>query len=71
MLTSMAKSGKTKKALLKRIKITGGGKIMKRPPNQNHFNAKDSGDQTRQKRGFKRAPKELIRTGKALLQKYI
>lgn len=58
---------KTKKALLKRVKITGTGKIMKRPPGQNHFNAKESGDASRQKRGHKMAPKELIRSAKALL----
>ena len=40
---------------------------MKRPPGQNHFNAKDSGDQTRQKRGDKMAPKELIRASKFLI----
>lgn len=57
---------KTKKALLKRIKITGTGKIMKRPPRQNHFNAKDSGNQTRQKRGDKVGPRELIHSAKAL-----
>jgi len=58
---------KTKKALLKRIKITGSGKIMKRSPHQNHFNAKDSGDATRQKRGDVNTPKELVRSGKALV----
>ncbi|MEK7138813.1 MAG: 50S ribosomal protein L35 [Patescibacteria group bacterium] len=62
---------KTNKSLLKRVKITGSGKILKRPPHQNHFNAKDSGNQTRQKRGFKHAPKELMRSAKALLSDYI
>jgi ribosomal protein L35 len=62
---------KTKKALLKRIKITGGGKIMKRSPGQNHFNAKDSGDQTRQKRGYKDTPKSLIKSSKALITRYM
>jgi ribosomal protein L35 len=41
---------KTNKALLKRIKITGTKKIMRRPVNQGHFNAKDSGNETRNKR---------------------
>jgi large subunit ribosomal protein L35 len=41
---------KTKKALLKRIKITGRGKILRRPTHQDHFNAKDSGQKTRAKR---------------------
>ncbi len=58
---------KTKKALAKRVKITGRNKIMKRPPHQNHFNAKESGNSTRQKRGFKEAPHELQKAVKALL----
>ena len=61
---------KTKKALLKRVKITGRSKIMKRPPGQNHFNAKDSGGQTRQKRGDKVGPHELIKSTKSLLTRY-
>ena len=63
----MANSGKTKKALSKRIKITGTGKITKRHPGQNHFNAKDSGDATRRKHKDKRAPFELIDKVKALI----
>ena len=63
----MANSGKTKKALLKRIKITSTGKIMKRHPGQNHFNAKDSGNRTRAKHGDKRAPYELTDKSKALI----
>jgi ribosomal protein L35 len=61
---------KTKKALLKRIKISGGGKVMKRPPNQNHFNAKEGGQKTRGKRGDKRAPREMNKLIKALISKY-
>jgi ribosomal protein L35 len=41
---------KTRKALLKRIKVTGRGKILRRPVHQSHFNAKDSGQKTRSKR---------------------
>jgi len=41
---------KTRKALLKRIKITGKKKILVRKVHQGHFNAKDSGNQTRKKR---------------------
>jgi ribosomal protein L35 len=57
---------KTNKSLLKRIQITGTGKVMKRPPHQNHFNAKDSGNMSRRKKGFVMAPKELINKVKAL-----
>ncbi|MFH1611928.1 MAG: 50S ribosomal protein L35 [bacterium] len=41
---------KTNKATLKRIKITGRKKILKRSTNQGHFNAKNSGNDTRNKR---------------------
>ena len=71
MSTSMTHTGKTNKSFLKRMKITGNGKLIKRPPGQNHFNAKDSGDASRQKRGHKIAPKELVRNAKALLQSNI
>lgn len=67
----MTHGAKTKKALLKRVKITGRNKIMKRPPSQNHFNAKDSGNQTRQKRGDKVGPHELIKSTKSLLTRYL
>lgn len=63
----MSTSGKTKKALLKRIKITGRNKILKRKPHQNHFNAKESSNTTRHKHGDKRAPRELVDDVKALI----
>jgi ribosomal protein L35 len=63
----MSHSGKTKKALSKRIKITGTGKIMKRHPGQNHFNAKDSGNRGRNKHGDMVVPHELTDKSKALI----
>ncbi len=68
---SMTHTGKTNRSFLKRVKITGRGKIMKRPPHQDHFNAKESGDSARQKKGHIMAPKSLIRNAKALLQSNI
>jgi len=59
---------KTNKSFLKRIKITGTGKILKRPPGQNHFNSKDSGQVGRSKKGQKTAPKELTRIAKAIIR---
>ena len=59
---------KTRKSLFKRVKITARKKILKRPPGQNHFNAKDGGNAGRIKKGFKTGPRELIRNAKALLQ---
>jgi len=46
----MAKGFRPKKALLKRIKITGRGKLLRRSTRLNHFNARDTGGKTRQKR---------------------
>jgi len=63
----MARSGKTNKMLAKRIKITSTGKILKRSPGQNHFNAKDSGNKGRAKHGDKHAPYELTDKSKALI----
>ena len=44
---------------------------MKRPPHQDHFNAKESGDSARRKKGRIMAPKSLMRSAKALLQSNI
>ncbi len=41
---------KTKKAFAKRIKVTKNGKLLKRAGGQNHFNARDTGTQTKRKR---------------------
>ncbi len=46
----MAKTNKSVKALLKRFKITGSGKITKVRSGQNHFNANESGKIMRNKR---------------------
>lgn len=46
----MAKKAKTRKAILKRIKITKTGKMIRRTGHQNHFNAKQPGSFT-QKHG--------------------
>ncbi len=67
----MSHTGKTNKSFLKRVKITGRGKMMKRPPHQDHFNAKESGDSARQKKGHIMAPKSLMKSAKALLQSNI
>ncbi len=41
---------KTRKAIAKRVKITGKGKVLRRRSGQNHFNAKESGKLIRKKR---------------------
>ena len=45
---------KTKKAIVKRFKITKKGKIIARTANQDHFNSRESGNKTRQKRQDKK-----------------
>ncbi len=42
---------KTNKSFSKRIKITAGGKLIRRKTGQNHFNAKNSGQEGRRKHG--------------------
>lgn len=44
---------KTNKSLTKRFKITKNKKVLFRPMHQDHYNANDSGNQTRRKRGVK------------------
>lgn len=63
----MPKLHKSNRSLAKRIKVTGTGKIMKRKPGQNHFNAKDSGSTGLHKHGFKLGPKTEIQHFQTLL----
>ena len=46
----MPKKNKTIKSIAKRFKITKTGQVKKIKDNQNHFNAKATGKQTRHKR---------------------
>lgn len=62
---------KNKKALLKRLKITSTGKVLKRSPGQNHFNSKDSGSATMNKRGDVGAPQEYRDQFRALLPDHL
>ncbi len=48
---------KTHKALKKRIKVTKQKKVIRRKTGQNHFNSKESGKKTREKRTDKRLTK--------------
>jgi ribosomal protein L35 len=45
---------KTRKSVLKRLKITGQKKLLRRPVHQNHFNAKETSQKTRRKRQLKK-----------------
>ena len=58
---------KTHKALSKRVKVTRTGKIIKRKAGQDHFNGRESGNTTRNKRTDVTMTKTLKRAVKTLL----
>lgn len=41
---------KTNKAVSKKFKVTGSGKLKRRATGQNHYNSRDTGNSTRDKR---------------------
>ena len=49
---------KTNKSARKRFNISGKNKLRRRPTGQNHFNARDNGKETRNKRGYLGTPKD-------------
>jgi large subunit ribosomal protein L35 len=57
---------KTHKATVKRFKITGTGKVLKRKAGQDHFNARESGNTTRGKRVDINADIKFVKTIKQL-----
>jgi large subunit ribosomal protein L35 len=57
---------KTHKATVKRFKITGTGKVLKRKAGQDHFNARESGNTTRSKRVDIKADIKFVKTIKQL-----
>lgn len=52
---------KTNKSASKRFKITGRKKILRRQVHQNHFNAKESGNEGRSKKKSRFLPKEFTK----------
>lgn len=58
---------KTHKATAKRVKITSTGKVLKRKAGQDHFNSRESGNVTRNKRTDVQMAKTLQKTIKSLL----
>ena len=59
---------KTKKALIKRFKITGTGKILRRLAGQNHYRAKKTGEQRRKGRKWIELSKSETKRVKRYLQ---
>lgn len=45
---------KTRKAVVKKFKVTKKNKVLRRKTGQNHFNAKETGKKGRQKKGYTR-----------------
>lgn len=60
---------KTVKFATKRLKLTKKGKVLFRPSRQNHFNAKQSGQQARQKRGKRNLPSSQAKVFKYILER--
>lgn len=58
---------KTHKAISKRVRVTKTGKLLKRKSGQDHFNARESGKVTRNKRSDKQVPKTLEKNIKTYL----
>ena len=50
---------KSNKALLKKVKITGKKKVLRRYTKQNHFNAKQTGNLKRKKRSDRQNQRDL------------
>ncbi len=59
---------KTHKATAKRFKLTGTKKLKQRKAGQDHFNARETGKTTRQKRRDIDTTKTLVKTIKTLAQ---
>lgn len=57
---------KTSKTIAKRIKVTKNGKILKRKAGQDHFNSRESGKVTRNKRRDVTLGNTFAKTLKAL-----
>ncbi|MCC7522490.1 50S ribosomal protein L35 [Candidatus Uhrbacteria bacterium] len=58
---------KTSKTLAKRLVITKTGKLLKRKGGQDHFNSRESGKVTRNKRRDLSVHKAYVRTLKSLI----
>lgn len=58
---------KTNKTVSKRFRITATGKVMRRHGGQDHFNSRDSGKVTRNKRRDERMSDHLTKNIKTLI----
>jgi len=58
---------KTHKAISKRVRVTKTGKLLKRTSGQDHFNSRESGKVTRNKRRDKQVPYTLEKNIKTFI----
>ncbi len=61
---------KTHKAVAKRFKVTKTGKVLKRKAGQDHFNSRERGKVTRNKRRDQKMSDTQTKTIKKLLQQF-
>lgn len=61
---------KSHKALKKRVTFTGSGKVLKRTAGQDHFNSREPGKVTRNKRRDQSVSKVFVKTVKSLIQNW-
>ncbi|OQB43912.1 MAG: 50S ribosomal protein L35 [Parcubacteria group bacterium ADurb.Bin159] len=54
--------GKTKKSIKKRFKVTKNKKLLCQKSGQDHFNSREPGKVTRNKKKYKKIPKEFLKT---------
>lgn len=59
-------SMKTNKSFTKRIKVTKNGKLVARKPGQNHFNARQTGQQR-----LRRKRTQLLNLGKKVTRRFL
>jgi large subunit ribosomal protein L35 len=61
---------KTRKTVSKRFRVTANGKLMRRKGGQDHFNSRESGKVTRNKRRDEEMSKSFEKTIKVLIAKF-
>jgi len=58
---------KTQKSVVKRIRVTKTGKVMKKHAGQDHFNSRESGNTTRHKRRTTQLVGKVAKNAKVLI----
>ena len=58
---------KTHKTISKRVKVTASGKLIKRKAGQDHFNSRESGNVTRNKRRDQSINASYVRSIKSMI----